>query len=209
MAFAPDGKLIVGDRDYAHVVEFNEDGSGRRLIKEIPYPFLLTGLAVNLQGEIFVCGVNVPEKILKVDRATGQTTPIGNGAFVDAPFGLAIGLDGELLVEDVGGDAIVRIDPVTGEESILVPEIRSPRTIWVHGYQSGGVPSPTLAVSLSNARIVLSWTGPSEWSLVESTTLHDPFSWSLVTAPETIDGENHSVELAVQSPQRWFRLRRD
>jgi len=49
----------------------------------------------------------------------GDSDSIGSGPGFVTPFGIAVEADGSLVVADFGLDAVVRVDPVSGDRTII------------------------------------------------------------------------------------------
>jgi glucose/arabinose dehydrogenase len=69
---------------------------------------------------------------------TSTTESIGSGMYFKRPFGIAVEAYGQLVVTDLVLDAVVRVDPVSGNRSILSdnstgsgPGFKTPRDIAV------------------------------------------------------------------------------
>jgi len=204
IARAPGGKLILLDNAYAHVVEFNEDGTGRRLIAELAFPFLPTGLAVSPEGRIYVSGLNAARKVFEVDRVTGQATGVGDGTLVQQPGDLAW-VQGALWVADGRQDAIVRLNPATGEETLWLADYPAVRSMFEF---AGGVPAvrPVLAIRRTANGVTMSWNDPAgAWRLESAFRLGPGNAWSPV--PTVAPGVTE-VEVPVAGFERWFRLAR-
>jgi sugar lactone lactonase YvrE len=203
IAHAPGGKLIIVDKAYAHVVEFNEDGSGRRLIKELPYPILPTGVAVGPDGRIYVCVLNNEQAVLAVDSATGELTPVGDHTLVQAPGDIGVGLGG-LLVGDAGRDAIIRIDLTTGAETVALAGVPSARTIFEFSEEQPN--RPPLTIRRSPGGVTVSWMAlDSSWRLESSSSFGSANGWEPVP---NVPAGAQSVELPVTSAHLWFRLKK-
>ncbi len=203
IARAPGGKLILLDITFGHVVEFNEDGTGRRLIAELTVPQWPSGLAVSPEGRIYVSGSFVGHrKVYEVDRATGQTAVVGDGTLVQRPGGLAW-VQGALWVADAQQDAIVRLDPASGDERVLLAGFPTVRSIFEF---VGGVPvgRPVLAIQRTANGVTLSWNDPAgTWRLESALRLGPGNAWSPV--PTVAPGVTE-VEVPAAGFERWFRL---
>jgi streptogramin lyase len=76
-----------------------------------------SGVAVTASGQIFV--VDQAAVVFRVDASTGEQTTVTAGGLLAAPIGIAIGTDGRLFVADEGGRQIVRVDPLTGSQTLV------------------------------------------------------------------------------------------
>ena len=200
LAHAPGSKLIVLDRSYGHVVEFNEDGTGRRLVKEMPFDFLATGLAVSETGEIYVSGLNLPQKVFRVDSTTGATTPAGDGGLVRTPFDLAF-VGGKLLAADKPD--LIFIDPATSVETVALNWPNATRTIFE--YRGAAAEFPRLMIRRRGDAVEISWTPVENGWRLESADIIPQL------APWAIEAELQGgalIELPIHHPQQSFRLAR-
>jgi streptogramin lyase len=91
------------------------------------------GIAVESDGQILVCegflaDPSNQQSILRVDPATGNRTvvssslagsEVGSGPAFDTLFDIIIEADGNILVADTEIDTVFRVDPVTGNRSVL------------------------------------------------------------------------------------------
>jgi hypothetical protein len=59
--------------------------------------------------------------IFEIDRQTGIPLLIAAGDQLSGPRGLSIDADGQLLVADAGVDRVLRVDPVTGAQTVVAP----------------------------------------------------------------------------------------
>lgn len=199
VAQAGNGKIVVVDDAYGHVVEFNEDGSGRRLIKEMPYPFLPMGLAVG-NGKIYVSGMNLPTKIFEIDPATGATNAVGDGSVVQYVGDIGFGLGG-LLVNEPNKEVLVRVDLQTGAEEIVLQGYRSPRGIWEFAPE---VVRPRLGIVRTDTGYTISWDDPDvAWILQRSLKVGAESEWENFGTPEV---GPRSVEVSVEGAAAYYRL---
>lgn len=206
LAVVSPGKIVMGDNSFSHVVRFSEDGSNREFLAEIAYPFLLTGIALDSDGFALVSGLNQPNKILKLDMTTGQTTPVGNGSLVVAPFDITQGLDGTYLVADPSADAIIRVDPNTGEETVLIGDIPAPRTPCMF-LGAEEEERPVLAIRGFGNRIRVSWSDPANaWRLETAADLSPGTTWTAAQGTEISSGAVREIEFDTTSVSGWFRL---
>jgi streptogramin lyase len=88
-----------------------------------------TGILVSRSGTIFV--IDQGAFVFTVDRTTGQQTTVSSGGFLIAPTGIAIADDGTLFIADEGGNRIVRIDPLTGDQILVASGLEGPFDIKV------------------------------------------------------------------------------
>ena len=199
VARAGGGKIVVVDNAYGHVVEFNEDGSGRRLIKEMPYPFLPMGLAVG-NGKIYVSGMNLPTKIFAIDPATGATNAVGDGSVVQYVGDIGFGLGG-LLVNEPNKEVLVRVDLQTGAEEVVLEGYKSPRGIWEFAPE---VARPTLGIARTDTGFTISWDDPDvAWVLQRSVKVGAESEWENFGTPEV---GPRSVEVSAEGAAAYYRL---
>ena len=206
LTLTSNGRLMIADPAYGHVVDFSEDGTDRNFLAEMTYPMLLTGVAVDHTGRIFVCGLNLPDKILELDGTTGLTSPVGNHNLVRAPFDIMVASDGSLIVADPTADALIRVDPDTGEESILLAGVPSPRTLWEY---TGAVvvQRPALSVRRSANGITISWNDPTtKWKLESASNLQLVAPWNAVAASLNQVGDIWEAEVSIDSVEAYYRL---
>ena len=57
--------------------------------------------------------------VLRIDPVTHAATVIASGGKLVRPFGVAVDVDGTILVADTGALAIIRINPATSEQTIV------------------------------------------------------------------------------------------
>lgn len=98
------GKLYTVDVGY--VREFDL-ASGRPLRNiEVPGSTLLNGIAVAADGTIYASNTRAPERVFKV-APEGAVTIFADGAPLAAPNGVAIDQDGNVVVVNIGDNAIL------------------------------------------------------------------------------------------------------
>ena len=199
VARADGGKIVVVDNAYGHVVEFNEDGTGRRLIKEMPYPFLPLGLAVG-RGKIYVSGMNLAEKIFALDPETGATNAVGNGSLLNYVGDIGFGRGG-LLVNNPNTDTLVRVDLETGSEQVVLDSYAAPRGIWEFASR---VAAPVIGVARVASGLAISWDdADGVWKLQSTAKLGAESAWSDVATPAA---GQRNVELSFEGASGYYRL---
>ena len=57
--------------------------------------------------------------VVACDGNGGNSKNIGSGPAFVSPRGIAVEADGSLVVVDLGLDAVVRVDPVSGDRTII------------------------------------------------------------------------------------------
>lgn len=98
------GKLYTVDVGY--VREFDlASGQPLRNI-EVPGSTLLNGIAVAADGTIYASNTRAPERVFKV-APEGAVTIFADGAPLAAPNGVAIDQDGNVVVVNIGDNAIL------------------------------------------------------------------------------------------------------
>ena len=103
-----DGVLYAVDG--THVRSFDlATGRPRRSV-EVPGATGLNGIAVADDGTAYASNTRSPERIFKV-TADGASSVFAEGAPLAAPNGVAIDLDGNIVVVNVGSTAVVTYDP--------------------------------------------------------------------------------------------------
>jgi sugar lactone lactonase YvrE len=93
-------------------------------------------IALEADGDILVLdnlAANFDGAVIRVDAETGDQTVVSTGGFFNDPGGIAVAADGDILVADYnafgfGGPlgskpgGVIRIDPDTGEQTVLSSE---------------------------------------------------------------------------------------
>lgn len=77
---------------------------------EIPGSTLLNGIAVADDGTVYASNTRSPERIYKV-APNGDVSTFADGAPLAAPNGVAIDLEGNIVVVNVGDNAVITYNP--------------------------------------------------------------------------------------------------
>jgi len=76
----------------------------------IPGSTILNGIAVADDGTIYASNTRSPERIYKV-TASGEVSTFADGAPLAAPNGVAIDREGNIVVVNVGDNAVITFNP--------------------------------------------------------------------------------------------------
>jgi streptogramin lyase len=208
LALAPDGSIVVGDGAYGHIVRFNSDGTGRQLLAELPVNWLIEEIAVDGAGMIYITVLNLnPNGVVRVNPADGSYQVLTQGGNFLAPVGLGVAPDGSLIVGDAKTDSLVHVNTSTGEQTVLLSNVPSPRSIWVFG--SGAQPQGSrLEIGKGPSGLTVSWLDPDDrWQLQSRAGLDSSLPWTDVDAePGSVGPKRQLVYLAGWGAQ-FFRLR--
>jgi len=102
------GVLYTVDVGYVRSFDL---ASGRPLRSvQIPGSTILNGIAVTADGTVYASNTREPESIYKV-TPDGTVSTFANGAPLAAPNGVAIDLDGNIVVVNVGDNAVLTYNP--------------------------------------------------------------------------------------------------
>jgi sugar lactone lactonase YvrE len=114
-----DGSILVGEAGTSKLLLVSGvDGEVRKTIAED-----LHGITdiVRLNGSEVLLSAGALGKIIKVNYKTGEAASFTSD--LQGPEGLAIDADGNVLVAEVGKKRLIRIDAVTGKQTILVSDL--------------------------------------------------------------------------------------
>ncbi|MFT4863076.1 MAG: hypothetical protein ACI95C_002300 [Pseudohongiellaceae bacterium] len=106
----PLGSAIQGGKlytvDTGHVRSF--DLASGRPLESIPVPgsTILNGIAVAADGTVYASNTRAPESIYKI-TASGEVSVFADGAPLAAPNGVAIDQNGNIVVVNVGDNAVI------------------------------------------------------------------------------------------------------
>jgi hypothetical protein len=185
------GMLLVADTQADAVFAVDPATGNRSLVSRLNYRG--TGpdignpkaIAVDSNNNIYVVNTTPAVAIVKIDPATGNRTTVsqsaspavGTGSTFTSPNGITIRpSDGKLLVTDSGGtdgsagsDAVIVVDPATGNRSILTDDVtpnntspfNTPNAIIYHSTKGvlvvdTGTPKAVFSVAANGARTVFS-----------------------------------------------------
>jgi hypothetical protein len=130
---------------------------------------------------------------------------VGDHSLVRAPFDVMAASDGSLIVADPTADALIRVNPDTGEESIFLAGVPSPRTLWE--YTGPALQRPVLSARRSANGITISWNDPTTtWKLESASNLQLVAPWDAVAAPLNQLGEIWEAEVPIDSVEAYYRL---
>ncbi len=102
------GVLYTVDVGYVRSFDL---ASGRPLRSvQIPGSTILNGIAVTADGTVYASNTREPESIYKL-TPDGTVSTFANGAPLAAPNGVAIDLDGNIVVVNVGDNAVLTYNP--------------------------------------------------------------------------------------------------
>lgn len=110
----PLGSAIQGDVlytvDTGHIRSF--DLASGRPLQSVPVPgsTILNGIAVAADGTVYASNTRSPERIYKV-TASGEVSVFADGAPLAAPNGVAIDQNGNIVVVNVGDNAVLTYNP--------------------------------------------------------------------------------------------------
>jgi DNA-binding beta-propeller fold protein YncE len=93
-------------------------------------------IAIESDGQILVTDPGAFEgSLIRIDPRTGQQSAFSRGGFLtnaNHPFGVTVETNGNILVATTNAGGIVRINPLSGQQSVVVPArglLKSPRGI--------------------------------------------------------------------------------
>ncbi len=118
------GQLLVSDRVSNQILEYNLDGSFRRVLVQPSYPTLFTpsGMALGNGNDLFVANENTSDNTYNVQCYNWRTGE-NLGGFdlgLNGPGGLLFDRASNILyVSDFGGHQIVKYNAATGEKTWL------------------------------------------------------------------------------------------
>lgn len=96
--------------DTGHVKSF--DLASGRPLESIPVPgsTILNGIAVAEDGTVYASNTRAPERVYKIS-ADGEVSVFADGAPLAAPNGVAMDLDGNIVVVNVTDNAVITYSP--------------------------------------------------------------------------------------------------
>lgn len=102
--------------DIGLIVQVDRITGAQILVARLTDEFL-TGLAIDLNGDIVVVSIR-GDKVIHVDSTTGAQTTLSSGGLISAPTSIAVEPDGNIVVGTNDG-RILRIDGVTFVQSLI------------------------------------------------------------------------------------------
>lgn len=129
----------------------------------------IRGIATESNGDILVCDCGVARDqnlsssaVIRVNPITGEQTVVSSGGLLGCPVDIAIEADGNIVVSTGDWLNLVRIDPVTGLQSLILPPFLPIRKIAI---VPGNVISPeqtttTTTTTTSTTTTTMSVTTP-------------------------------------------------
>ncbi|HEX5067842.1 MAG TPA: NHL repeat-containing protein [Myxococcota bacterium] len=90
------------------------------------------GHAASLAPGDLVVGNLSGGQVLRVDATSGEVTVIASGGLLSRPIGVAVDGSGDLIVVDNGVNAVIRIDPDTGIQSLVSEAPVNPVGVAIH-----------------------------------------------------------------------------
>lgn len=157
----PRGAGAIGEND---IVEVDPVTGAQRMVVSFPDPLGAPpvtpyGIAIDAGGDLLV--TDIWGAVLRVDPETGADTLVAYGYPLMRPTGIAIDATGDLLVVSLG--ALLRIDPVTGDQStITADEFRRGIALDANGDAVVAMQSPPLRVCVSGSNDGASCTHDGE-----------------------------------------------
>lgn len=129
---ASDGSIIVVDEGFSftasQLIRVNPATGAQQLVTDdLDLPL---GLALAPGG---IAYVSQPGAIVAVSLATGAVTPVTSFQNLVEPNDMILDTDGSLLVADPGAKAILRVDPATGAQSVVVAGTFDPNVCFGSG----------------------------------------------------------------------------
>ncbi len=78
---------------------------------EVPGSTFLNGIAVSDDGTAYISNSRAPERIFKV-KAGGEVSVFAEGGDINVPNGVAMDNDGNVVVVNIGNNAVITYDPL-------------------------------------------------------------------------------------------------
>ena len=155
------GKIVVADQgigylDDGAILRIDPATGLQEVISSGGFIRTIRGLEIDGSGQFIVGENRSPAMVIRVDPATGIQSEISRENNLVSPVGIAIEEEGSILVADNGtgapGDgAIIRINPQTGTQTLLISAATS-NGMFTNGrgitvYKFKGLPVPTYSCS--------------------------------------------------------------
>ena len=118
-----DGSIFVTDHDGilgpGAVYRIDPFNGNRTVVMSTGMSSIPSDIAVADDGFLFV--IDTAQSVFKINPATGAFTlvPSGTGPNYTVPDSIVIDSTGDLLVSNVNPDLLLRVDPVSGDRTIL------------------------------------------------------------------------------------------
>jgi streptogramin lyase len=115
VAAAPDGTIYAAQNNEGNLLRLPPGGTPSVFADQLTAP---VDVEVDIDGTLLVTdqGTN-PDTVVRINPATGASTPVATVETGRTPYGLTRGTDGAIYVADLSHDAVLRIDPKTGASS--------------------------------------------------------------------------------------------
>jgi streptogramin lyase len=146
------GDIVVADQGIAYlddgkIIRVNSNTGNQTVISSGGMIRTIRGLAIEESGQILIGENRNPPRIIRVDPTNGSQIVISTEGLLISPVGIAVEENGSILVADNGtgapGDgAIIRIDAVTGVQTLLTSAATS-NGRFTNGRGITVVPTPT------------------------------------------------------------------
>ncbi|MCG6156626.1 SMP-30/gluconolactonase/LRE family protein [Rubinisphaera margarita] len=107
-----DGVLYTADMDTVRTFDLETGEPGRSY--HVPGSTFLNGIGVAKDGTMFVSNTRPPERVYKI-TADGDVSTFVDGKPLVNPNGVAIDTDGNVVVVNVGDNAVMTFDPENGK----------------------------------------------------------------------------------------------
>lgn len=206
VAFSPQGQIYVTDWNFANLLRFNADGTGRHVVTQDGLLNFPAGIDVAVDGTIYVASRSF-RGIVRIDPVTGEQSSVTTLGFLSFPTDLSVAPDGTLLVTESAADVIVRVDPVTGQQTLLYSGTPGPRTASV--YWPAPPSPPALKPQRSGSTLMVSWTDAANaWQLQTTATPGDAASWTDSGLTVEVNGDQRAVTVQPNLAAFYFRLRK-